>query len=165
MVSASAQDSQRPERSYLTVHNPSQVVVLGVVDRAVREQALPGRRPRQCSVVPNDLDGSVDVVCRPCDVEDGQFLVGEQEEAVRSDHGSGRVCRPRGDEWCIEVPGEARMMFNSSLAPKNVQRRDLPWDDTIVWEVRDEVLGDATGRLEVVVLLRMLVHWHKHVSA
>ena len=56
------------------------------------------------------------------------------------------------------------MMFNSSLAPENVQRRDLPWDDTIVWEVRDEVLGDATGRLEVVVLLRMFVHWHTHVS-
>ena len=54
-------DRGSKKESRRTVHDPCQVVLRWVVDRPVREQALPRRRPRELRVVADDLQAQWEV--------------------------------------------------------------------------------------------------------
>lgn len=133
-----------------TIHNPGEIVMLRIVDGAIGQETLPRRSPCKLRVVADNLgaeislerglcygrahlDSSVRVVRGPREVEHGQLLVGQQEEAVRGDHRRRRVSRARTrHEWCVEVPVALLLQHRYRVKPCVTHQGTTPSEGMLV---------------------------------
>ena len=85
-----------------TVHDSREEVARGPVDRSIREQALPGRVPRERGDVREEL---LCAVCPRLAHARVGLLRREQQQAGRCDRGRGRVGGARrGRQRRVEIP-------------------------------------------------------------